>query len=165
MKRRDFYKNLLGASAAVAIAPKLFDQIVEQQYETPKGIVNELGLKTTPFDNTGLWVFQDDILIGYGGINGVNLRFERPMIEVTSIEFDTIDFLSGKLEGTWEIDDMQFLNDVPYQLDSPVHIVFTTPEHGTIESDAFLVNRSTVMTLDGHSSHAEFRLIGEATIT
>lgn len=164
MERRLFFKNLLGGAAAVAIAPKLFDQITEQEYLPPLD-----GPPPSPemvFDSgTGLWIFSNEKLIAYGGYQGVTLKFHREIIDVT-MRFKEPEYLPGPMEGSWHVEDLVVNN--PYQmldLDTPVHIVCKTPEHGTIESDAICRSISTFsVTMTQSLFEADFDIVGETTI-
>jgi len=165
MKRREFFKNLLGGTAAVAIAPKLFDQIVEQEYLPPLD-----GPPPSPemvFNSeAGLWVFSNDELLAYGGYQGVALEFKREVHEVHSIWHPEpyVNYFPGPTEGSWHVEDLIIKN--PYQmleLNTPVHIICKTPEHGTIESDAMCRSISAhSVTMTQSLWEADFDIVGEA---
>ena len=80
MNRRLFFKNLIGGTAAVAIAPKLFAEITEHEYKVE-------GVPTEPdkvFDKgEGFWVFQDEKLIAWSALPGVVAHYEREAIDVS----------------------------------------------------------------------------------
>lgn len=164
MDRRLFFKNLLGGAAAATMAPRLFDQIAEQEYLPPLD-----GPSPSPemvFDSgTGLWIFSDEQLIAYGGYQGVSLNFRREVIDVR-LRFEEPKYLPGPMEGTWHVEDLIVNN--PYQmldLNTPVHIVCRTPEHGTIESDAMCRSISAhSVTMTQSLWEADFDVVGEAII-
>lgn len=166
MERRLFFKNLLGGAAAVAIAPKLFDQIVEQEYlppfdgppPSPEMVFNS---------DTGVWIFQNDILYAYGGVNGVSLEFHREVIEISSI-YHTKPYRTYQPrhpEGTWNFEDLRMTNKPGFNLSDKVHIIFKKQDGMTIESDAILKYLRTNNALKNElTSSGAFTITGEAII-
>lgn len=177
MDRRKFFRNMLGGSAAIAIAPKLLDQIIEQDYSAIPldEKVADLGLKTEPFESnivpfgkTGIWIFRNELLIAYGGIMGVTISIDRPLIEVASSS-GYVEFIGGTPEGRWHIDDLIIVDQNAFDRNEIMHILFTTPDHGTIESDIVWdnVTYSTSFMIDEtiqQVTSANFRIVGEAII-
>lgn len=176
MKRRDFFTRLLGAGAAVAIAPKLFDQIVEHDYESPSEAVAELGKKTQPFDSPsypapGFWLFnKHEHLIGWASLWEISMEMSRPVYEITSIGMYR-EWIQGKMEGWWTVTDLhvmdfdEFLR--AYDQQETFHIIVKDDKNGMVyESDARAYETSWGGVLgEQEKIQSKFLMIGETIIT
>ena len=181
MKRRDFFKNLLGAGAAVAIAPKLFDQIVEHDYTSPKekdiipsNAVRKLGENTVPFQSfynaPGLFLFdKHEIFMGWASLSDISMEMSRPLYEVTSIG-QYRSYIKGKPEGWWTVTDLRvddfnkFLH--AYDQYETFHIIVKDDKNGKVyESDARAYETSWGGVLGEHEKiQSKFLMIGETTV-
>ena len=172
MDRRKFFQKMIGASAAAAIGPKMFGQIVEQEYDIPNQTETwqmewtfEPTPAPTPFGGSGVWVFKDEKMIAYGGVVGVTISMDRPIYNVETDEpWET--FIPGKPEGSWHIEDLHVIDDSAFKNNEILRIVLKHPEVGTLESDAMF----TAISYAGAASEswirttADFIIVGEAII-
>lgn len=147
----------------------MFDQIVEQEYVHPEQVekvVPEVTEVTPiPFGKTGVWVFKDGELIAYGGILGVTIEYERPLLDLRSRDGWTT-FVGGLPEGTWHIEDLNVIYHDKFDTNEVMHIIYKKPDGSVIEADVIWVNYSYASGASDPRirTTADFRIVGEATL-
>jgi hypothetical protein len=102
MDRRSFFKNLITGASGIVIAPHLLSQIVEQDYpQRPEQL----------FEKAGFWAFQNDKLVMWSELEGVELEMKREMIDITrDPRFHDItdmgyrEYIPGKSSYKWSIE-------------------------------------------------------------
>ena len=140
MKRRDFFKNLIGGAAAVAIGPKLMAQIEEQDYteitpvEAPKPIPKPPHPERVFNKGEGLWIFHEDRLIGWSALHGLALHmypnYTTFRVPGRPHEWDKFEFAKPTIE--FEVDDIHLnnLDDLRiFEGRETVTIVFVVIDH------------------------------------
>ena len=125
MKRRDFFKNLIGATAAIAIGPTLMAQVEEHKYkDAPKVTQPPEELFTK---DQGLWVFKDEKLVAWSVLDYCVFHFDPPSsIDVTHLD-DKLgpDMFKKPSEVTIEVDDLHLIDPTSFMTDEgKVRIVF-----------------------------------------
>lgn len=166
MDRRLFFQNLIGGTAALAIAPKLFSQIVEAPYETPP---ERLFVK-----GEGLWIFDSsgtgDRLVAWSSLHGASLEMRRPIIELSS-DYHTStykEYTAGKSEISFQADNLRLIDYSILDMNDQVfQIVMKTQDH-TYQSSGLLTewSLSGMVFEDGPEDifSARFQSIGETTV-
>jgi len=171
MDRRLFFKNLIGASAAVAVGPKLLGQMAEHDYTQNSQEVNVFHA------GEGLWVFKDDKLVAWSATPGISLTWERPLIDVTrDPRFSTPEnpvppwkeYIGGHPEFTWVIDNLHVVDQKLFNMDEVVDIILKHREAGTIQSQGTMTEYSTMRIIpevtEEKTISCRFRGYGECTI-
>jgi hypothetical protein len=131
MDRRTFFKNLLGGSAAVAIAPAMFAEIVSNNYgTTPETFFSK---------NTGFFLFHENKLIAWSPEEMTALSFNKPMVEISSLDVPYITYWPGMPEGRWEVSDLQAKVSLEEYMDKCLQVIFKK-NGNTITSDVYITS-------------------------
>lgn len=170
MNRRLFFKNLIGASAAAALGPKMLNAISDHEYEPTPG--KPISTPHKVFHNEeGLWVLRNtDELVAWSAIPGISFHWERPIIDVTpDPRFSPKpvlyrEYIGGCPEFWWTIENLHILDTTIFNMEYLLDIIVKRPE-GTIRSAGYLTEYSILPeAMEIGTVSAKFRGSGEATI-
>ena len=135
MERRTFFKNLIGGTAALAMAPKLFAEIVEHPYEIPPEQIFTQG--------EGLWIFREDKLMAYSALPGVAVEMRRDVIEVKGISDFPLEpythYSPGFLEVWYAVENLHVIDDSILKMDGENFQLIMKKDY-TLESDVILTD-------------------------
>ena len=172
MDRRLFFKNLIGVTAAAAIAPQLFTEITEHDY-----IVD--GVSTPPdsiFDKgEGFWVFRNKKLIAWSSLHGVVANYEQEAIDVTgnpafqSFEDELCGFRAytqGRMNVSYNVENLHVENIVAFNKNELTQIICVMPDGLKIENEGIWTEYGIISCRDSETTaSARFNLTGKAKIT
>jgi hypothetical protein len=165
MNRRLFFKNLIGASAAVAIGPRLFDQLADHEYGPHSG--STLPPPETIFSDEGFWAFHNDKLIAWSNLHGVVLSLHAEPIEVTADpKFFPDQFHGyreyspgyGPIESRWQVQNLHVIGKEDILSLEPITIILKSNKFGTYKGQGYLTNMSGNISLgEEYTISAEFK--------
>lgn len=147
MKRRDFFKNLIGGTAAVAIGPSLLAQVEEHDYQTAA----PTPAKATPTppkppeqifsNNSGLWVFQNNKMVAWSPLYELSIHFTPNYTHMQTKQewekdhvWDGVETLIHDPTIEFEVGDLHIIDEAPFYGDELLQIVFVNHDEkaGTI---------------------------------
>ena len=170
MKRRNFFKNLIGATAAIAIGPALMAQVEEHEYKSVPKVTQPLEKIFTK--DQGLWVFRDEKLVAWSALDYCVIHFDPPSIDTTYSD-DRLgpDMFKRPPEIDIEVDDLHLIDPTSFMTDEgKVKIVFALRDgkEGMIRklaSDAIWMELGFRASLEEHIKRsASFKCTGKADI-
>ena len=163
MERREFFRKLIQGTAAIAVAPALFEQIAEAEYKVDEHVIEPEVL----FDaGEGFWVFRDEKLIAFSALHGLSFSMEREVFEKPYFSWEHQpsykEYLPGLMSADWKVENLIVRNhEEMFNSDDPVQIICVDRNGYRMDCEAILTEMSVSARMDEPiQTYAKFILSG-----